>query len=170
MFPKKALSMKKYRVLFVCTGNICRSPTAEGIFQHQSTKLGLQDHLFCDSAGTTAYHVGEGPDSRTQDAAKQRGYDLSKLRARKLTIADFDQFDLLLAMDHSHLDAMQRLKPNNSKGKIALFLDFAPASQIQNIKDVPDPYYGGPAGFDHVLDLVEAGVSGLLTSLQQAPL
>lgn len=145
-------------VLFVCTGNICRSPTADGVFRKLVEDAGLDVRV--DSAGTHGYHIGEGPDPRTVRAARARGYDLSRLRARKLVVADFDRFDLILAMDRGHLDIMRRLAPVGSAAQLALFSDFAPAPWRG--RDVPDPYYGGADGFVEVLDMVEAGSRALL--------
>jgi protein-tyrosine phosphatase len=144
------------RVLFVCTGNICRSPTAEGVFQALVQKEGLQ--IAVDSAGTHDYHVGEAPDRRSMLHARKRGYDLSALRARQLMRADFETFDLLLAMDRGHLEILQQLSPAEHRNKIRLFRDFAGLSDAE----VPDPYYGGAGGFEEVLDMVEAASRGLL--------
>ncbi|PKO55157.1 MAG: phosphotyrosine protein phosphatase [Betaproteobacteria bacterium HGW-Betaproteobacteria-21] len=148
------------RILFVCSGNICRSPTAEGIARHFIETSGLESEFEVDSAGTQGYHAGEAPDPRAMKAAAQRGYDLSALRARKLEITDFQQFDLLLAMDRGHLDYMARNCPEVYQPKLALFLEFAPELGEE---EVPDPYYGGVNGFEFVLDLCEKGVERLLT-------
>ncbi|MFY8094604.1 MAG: low molecular weight protein-tyrosine-phosphatase [Niveispirillum sp.] len=145
-------------VLFVCTGNICRSPTADGVFRQLVADAGLD--VLVDSAGTHGYHIGDGPDPRTVRAARDRGYDLSRLRARKLVTDDFNRFDLMLAMDRGHLDIMRRLAPAGSAAQLALFSDFAPAPWRG--RDVPDPYYGGAEGFVEVLDMVEAGATALL--------
>ena len=150
------------RVLFVCTGNICRSPTAEGVARHFIDTGGLGDLIEVDSAGTHGYHVGEAPDPRTRKVAQQRGYDLSALRARKREVFDFQRFDLVLAMDRGHLEAMRRLCPEVYRPRLALFMDYAPDSAFD---EVPDPYYGGPRGFDVVLDMCESGVRGLLDTL-----
>ena len=151
------------RVLFVCTGNICRSPTAEGVFRHLVRAQGLEHRFEADSAGTFAYHVGEPPDGRTIRAARARGYDLSALRARVVTLADFDRFDLLLALDQGHRRELLHLAPHRQGAeRVRLLLDYAPAHKGQ---DVPDPYYGDRADFERVLDLVEAGCRGLLTAL-----
>lgn len=150
-------------VLFVCTGNICRSPTADGVLRKLIADAGLDVQV--DSAGTHGYHIGEGPDSRTVRTARARGYDLSPLRARKLVIADFDRFDLILAMDRGHLEIMRRLAPVGSTAQLALFTDFAPAPWRG--RDVPDPYYGGAEGFVEVLDMVEAGARALLTRVMK---
>jgi protein-tyrosine phosphatase len=152
------------RVLFVCTGNICRSPTAEGVARHFIETGGLGGLLEVDSAGTQHYHVGEPPDPRTQKAAARRGYDLSALRARKLELEDFVRFDLLLAMDREHLRIMNRLRPEASRARVDLFMGFAADARFD---EVPDPYYGGPQGFDLVLDLCEQAVQGLLSELSR---
>jgi protein-tyrosine phosphatase len=149
-------------ILFVCLGNICRSPTAEGVARHlaamESPGLGLQ----FDSAGTADYHVGAAPDARSQRHALARGYDISALRARQLQPADFQRFDLLLAMDAENLAAIRAAAPREHSRKARMFLEFAPACRYG---EVPDPYYGGPSGFEVVLDLAEQGVRGLLNAL-----
>lgn len=151
------------RVLFVCTRNICRSPTAEGVARRLSADHGLQGMVEFDSAGTHGYHVGEPPDARTQQAAARRGYDLSPLRARRLTDADFQHYDLLLAMDRGHLTHMRRQCPPALRQRIRLFMDYAPHAGAD---EVPDPYYGGEADFEFVLDLCEAAVGALLDGLR----
>jgi protein-tyrosine phosphatase len=143
------------KVLFVCTGNICRSPTAEGVLKEMARKSGVQLHV--ESRGTHDYHVGEPPDDRAQRHAKGRGYDLSAQRARHISKRDFEEFDLVLAMDRGHLRILQRLCPPQHAGKLRLFLQQT---------DVPDPYYGGPEGFEQVLDLVEAACRGLLEEMR----
>lgn len=150
-------------VLFVCTGNICRSPTADGVMRHKVAAAGLAAQVRVDSAGTHGYHIGDAPDPRTVRAARSRGYDLSPLRARKLVVADFDRFDLILAMDRGHLEIMRRLAPAGSTAELALFTHYAPPPHTN--RDVPDPYYGGPDGFTEVLDMVEAGVDALMARL-----
>ncbi len=152
--------MKK--ILFVCTGNICRSPTAEGVARHFIETAGLGGLVEVDSAGTHGFHAGEAPDPRAQKAAAQKGYDLSKLRARKLDGLDFERFDLLLAMDRGHLQAMLRVCPQDYRPKIELFMRYAPDGRHD---EVPDPYYGGPNGFDAVLQMCEQGVRGLLDAI-----
>lgn len=149
-------------VLFVCTGNICRSPTAEGVFRHQVREAGLAGQYRQDSCGTHGYHIGDPPDSRAIDTAARRGYDLSDLRARQLQVEDFDQFDLLLGMDEGHIARMVRMAPANRQDRIRLLMDFATDAWRS---DVPDPYYGDARDFEHSLDLVEIGVRGLLRSL-----
>lgn len=154
------------RVLFVCTGNICRSPTAEAVARKLLDEAGLSRRVVVDSAGTHGYHIGEPPDRRSQKAAQQRGYDLSGLRARKLEGVDFQHFDLLLAMDDGHLHFMQRVCPAVYRHKLDRFMRFAPALGRD---DVPDPYFDGDAGFELVLDYCEAAVRGLLDSLRSPP-
>jgi protein-tyrosine phosphatase len=150
------------RVLMVCTGNICRSPTAEAVLRAKAQAAGLADRLHIESAGVAGYHVGEPPDRRSQAHARKRGYDLSCLRARKVRRSDFEAFDWLLAMDRGHLDELELMAPEGHSARLRLFLDFAPGHAG---RDVPDPYYGGPADFDRVLDLVEAASEGLLERL-----
>ena len=147
------------RILFVCLGNICRSPTAEGVFRDIAAREAPDLEIHIDSAGTAAYHVGEPPDPRTQEAALRRGYDLSPLRARVVEPADFERFDLLLAMDRENFAVLQRRAPRDAQSRVRMFLEFAPDA---GTTDVPDPYYGGPNGFEEVLDLVEAAAHGLL--------
>lgn len=151
-------------ILFVCTGNICRSPTADGIFRQ--LVLDRKLNITVDSAGTHGYHIGDAPDRRTMQTAKARGIDLSPLRARKLVREDFDQFDLLLAMDNGHLGMMQAMASTPAhQEKIALFLDILDTRQGQ---DVPDPYYGGAQGFEDVYDLVYAGCEAWLERFSAA--
>lgn len=150
------------RVLFVCTGNICRSPTAEGVFRHLIAEAGLGDVIATDSAGTHGYHVGEPPDPRTVDAAQRRGFDLSTLRARRVKMDDFETFDLILAMDRDHLEHLESLRPNTARAEIQLFLAYHPDKKL---RDVPDPYYGGRNGFEQVLDMVETTSRALLAEL-----
>lgn len=149
------------RVLFVCMGNICRSPTAEAVvreFAQRQAGLALE----VDSAGTHGYHTGDAPDERSIVAARRRGFDLAALRARVVEAADFERFDLVLAMDDAVLQRLHELAPPRHAERVRLFLDFAPGL---GRRDVPDPYYGGAAGFEEVLDLVEEGARGLLTAL-----
>lgn len=143
------------KVLFVCTGNICRSPTAEGVLRYLAGKTNLRIHV--ESRGTHDYHVGEPPDERAQHHAKRRGYDLSAQRARHLSKRDFEEFDLVLAMDRGHLRILQRACPPQHAGKVRLFIEDS---------DVPDPYYGGPEGFEQVLDLVEEACERLLNEIK----
>ncbi|MGD9788905.1 MAG: low molecular weight protein-tyrosine-phosphatase [Sulfuricellaceae bacterium] len=154
--------MTKTKVLFVCMGNICRSPTAEGVFRHVVERAGLSDAFHIDSAGTHDYHVGKEPDRRTQQAAIKRGYDLSALRGRQVNRRDFEHFDLILAMDRDNLANLHRLCAPEQRGKVKLFLEY---SRNFDDEEVPDPYYGGAQGFEHVLDLVEDAAQGLLEEL-----
>lgn len=151
------------RILFVCMGNICRSPTAEGVFKHFVSTAGLSGSIESDSAGTHDYHIGAPPDSRSQAAAAQRGYDLSPLRARQVRVQDFADFDYVLAMDEANRAALRRLCPLQYRDRVKLFLDFAPHA---GRREVPDPYYGGTQGFEEVLDLVEDAARGLLEHIQ----
>lgn len=156
------------RVLLVCLGNICRSPTAEAVLRYQVIQAGWSDHIKIDSAGTAAWHVGKSPDARSQRHAKARGYDLSALKARQLTADDLRQFDYVLAMDEDNLAVINSLKDELSPHEQAqvhsgLFLAFHPqANQLGFDLAVPDPYYGGDDGFETVLDLCEAASIGLL--------
>ncbi len=150
-------------VLFVCMGNICRSPTAEGVFRKYVSDAGLDADIQTDSAGTHAYHSGEPADRRAHAAALRRGFSLEGIRARRVTEEDFDTFDYILAMDQDNLMVLQERAPNELRGKVRLFLEFA-ESRREN--EVPDPYYGGAAGFERVLDLVEEASQGLLETLR----
>lgn len=150
------------KILFVCTGNICRSPTAEAVARHAIDEAGLAAVITVDSAGTHGGHVGEPPDPRAQKAAGKRGYALSSLRARKLEAADFQEFDLLLAMDREHLEIMRRSCPEVYRPKLQMFMHYA---RKHRREDVPDPYFGGDKGFEAVLDYCEDGVQGLLEEL-----
>jgi protein-tyrosine phosphatase len=152
------------RILFVCLGNICRSPTAEVVFRAVAQRDAPDLVLEIDSAGTAGYHVGELPDQRTRQAAARRGYDMSALRARVVEADDFEHFDLILAMDRENLRALERRAPAHARERIRLFLEFAPEA---GIGEVPDPYYGGPNGFEDVLDLIEAASRGLLEHLRR---
>ncbi|MBK6601091.1 MAG: low molecular weight phosphotyrosine protein phosphatase [Betaproteobacteria bacterium] len=139
-------------VLFVCMGNICRSPTAEVVFRDVAHRSGLGDVLHIDSAGTGDWHVGAPPDRRAIQAARRRGYDLAALRARQVEVADFVRFGWIFAMDQQNLRALEAMRPPQYPGHLGLFLALAPT---MGIDEVPDPYYGGPEGFEHVLDLIE---------------
>jgi low molecular weight protein-tyrosine phosphatase len=152
-------------VLFVCLGNICRSPTAEAVFRAAVAREGLDGRVRADSAGMGDWHVGSSPDRRAVQAAQRRGYDMSRCRARQFDVGDFKRYGWILAMDESNLEALNALKPPDYTGRLGLFLDYAP--QL-GIREVPDPYYGAPAGFDRVLDLVEAAAAGLLAEVKNA--
>lgn len=152
------------KVLFVCMGNICRSPTAQGVFRKLVSDAGLDGQINTDSAGTHAYHVGNSPDRRAQETAERRGVDLSDLVARRVTAEDFAAFDYVLAMDQDNLFALKDICPAGMTERLYLFMDFAPDLPAS---EVPDPYYGGPAGFERVFDLVEAASTGLLAHIQQ---
>ena len=151
------------RVLFVCLGNICRSPTAEGVFRRAVESAGLHEHIEIDSAGTHAYHVDAPPDSRSQAAALRRGIDLSNLRGRRAIRADFEQFDYILAMDRENLSNLKAICPPGLEHKLKLFLEYAPHRQE---REVPDPYNGGERGFVQVLDMIEEASQGLLQELR----
>ena len=151
------------KVLFVCMGNICRSPAAQGMFERLVEQTGLMQHIEVDSAGTHAYHVGHAPDPRAQASALRRGIDISVQRARRVDVQDFERFDYILAMDQQNMAHLEPLCPPAHRHKLRLFLDFVPDLRD---KDVPDPYYGGASGFETVLDLVEKGSEGLLRHLR----
>lgn len=152
------------KVLFVCLGNICRSPTAEGVFTHLVQQEKLTREIKIDSAGTHSYHVGSPPDERAQHAARKRGIDISHLRGRQVTQDDFHEFDYILAMDKYNYAHLQSRCPTEQKHKVHLFLDFAPQVDEQ---EVPDPYLGGAQGFELVLNLTEAASVGLLADIRR---
>jgi protein-tyrosine phosphatase len=152
------------KILFVCLGNICRSPTAEAVFRAVAAREAPELMIEVDSAGTAGYHVGEPPDLRTRQAARRRGYDMSSLRARIVEPRDFEDFDFILAMDRENLKVLNHRAPVQARDRVRLFLEFAPDAATA---EVPDPYYGGPNGFEEVLDLVEAATQGLLQHLRQ---
>lgn len=151
------------RVLFVCLGNICRSPTAEGVLRHKLAAAGLQDVVTVDSAGTSDWHVGKPVDVRTRQAAQRRGYDLSALRGRQVQAADFQRFELILAMDQSNLQHLHSLQPSAGIAQLDLFL----RRYALPITQVPDPYYSGEEGFEQVLDLLEQACDGLVDELKE---
>jgi len=153
----------RLRVLMVCMGNICRSPTAEGVLRHKLQAAGLAGQVEVDSAGTHGYHVGAPPDERSQHHARQRGYDLSPLRARRVSATDFERFDLVLAMDEDNLEHLEGICPPHLRSRLQLLMIHAPAS---GSTVVPDPYYGGAEGFDQVLDYVESACDGLVAQLR----
>ena len=158
------MNKPRVSVLFICMGNICRSPTAEAVFRQYVTQAGLQDRIHIDSAGTHDYHIGEAPDARTQVAAKQRGYDMSQLRGRQVSADDFGRFDYLLAMDDANLAILKKLRPRDAQSHLGLFLEFA---ERHHEREVPDPYFGGADGFERVLDMVEDAANGLLQHIQR---
>jgi protein-tyrosine phosphatase len=151
------------KVLFVCLGNICRSPTAEGVFRHYVRAAGLDGRLLADSAGTGDYHVGEPPDRRACATAFRRGYRIDGLRARQVRRSDFEEFDYILGMDEQNLRALKRLCPSEHLHKVRLLTEFSGSGPAP---PVPDPYFGGPRGFEHALDQIENAVHGLLRHLQ----
>ena len=153
----------KVSVLFVCMGNICRSPTAEGVFRHRVEAAGLTSSIRIDSAGTHAYHQGEAPDRRAQAAAERRGVSMAGQRARRVRDDDFEVFDLIIAMDRLNLETLKDRADAGQHERIRLMLEFSSAASVE---DVPDPYYGGAAGFERVLDLVEDAAEGLLQHLR----
>ena len=157
--------MKQARVLFVCLGNICRSPTAHGVFQALVEQRGLEQSISVDSCGTGDWHLGHSPDARATAEAKKRGYDLSPLKARQVSAGDFELFDYVLAMDNLNLADLRAMCPSTYGGRLALFLDYAPDTRIS---EVPDPYYGGDEGFSQVLDLIESASDGLLQEICSA--
>ena len=162
---KKTRTEAQIRVLFVCMGNICRSPVAEGVFRLMLEGVGLSEKIDVDSAGTHAYHIGAPPDTRSQATALRRGVDLRQLRARRVTVADFAEFDYLLAMDRDNFENLLELCPDSSlHNRVRLLMDFAPHLPE---REVPDPYYGGPSGFDRVMDLIEEAAQGLLLHIRE---
>jgi len=152
-------NQNKVSVLFVCMGNICRSPTAEGVFRHVVTQRNVSDRVEIDSAGTHAYHIGESPDSRSQSTALTRGVNISAQRARKALVEDFDRFDYVIAMDSSNYEDLKQLGQGADLSKLHLFMDF---TQDWDNTEVPDPYYGGANGFEQVFDMVQSASEGLL--------
>jgi len=153
--------MTDYAILFVCMGNICRSPTAEAVLRARLAEAGLAGQVTVDSAGTHGYHAGEPPDRRSQQAAARRGYDLSDQRARQVTVADFSRFDLILAADAANLAALARLRPARARARVELAL-----SVVEPGMEIPDPYYGGGEGFDAVLDFAEAAAERWIARLR----
>ena len=151
------------KVLFVCMGNICRSPTAEGVFRHKVMQANLENHIAIDSAGTHAYHVGHPPDSRSQNAALKRDFDLSDQLARRVSVDDFFEFDYIIAMDESNKRDLLKICPDGHEDKVQLFLSFADC----DVDEVPDPYYGQGRGFEIVLNLVEDASEGLLKNISR---
>ena len=156
---------RKMRILFVCLGNICRSPTAQGVFEAALARRGVVEQFEADSAGTGGWHQGEPPDKRAIEAAAARGIDISRQRARQIKSPDFDKFDLILAMDRSNFAEVSRRAPRASTARIALITDFAPES---GANEIGDPYYGGPDGFEIALDLLEQCCRGLLDRISRS--
>ena len=154
--------MRTVNVLFCCMGNICRSPLAHGHFEALVRERGLADRIRVDSAGTHAYHIGKAPDPRSQDTARRHGLDLSAQRARQVNAQDLAKFDYVIAMDEDNLAILHRHAGNEHRHKVRLFLDYAPKL---GVREVPDPYYGGPDGFEHVYRLVDAASHGLLEDI-----
>jgi len=152
------------KVLFVCMGNICRSPTAHGVFEHLVREASLDKRIEIDSAGTHAYHVGEQPDKRAQATALNRGFDLSSQRARRVKEADFEYYDYVIAMDNDNLANLHAICPRALRDRVTLFLGYADDVKEE---EVPDPYYGGSKGFERVLDMVESAADGLLNEIKQ---
>jgi protein-tyrosine phosphatase len=161
---QKPAETRRFSVLFVCLGNICRSPTAEVVLRSLAALENSDLELEIDSAGTADYHIGAPPDARSQRAALKRGIDISGLRARQVSADDFERFDLILAMDRENLRALQAVKPSRARTSPKLFLDYAPQLQL---REVPDPYYGDAAAFEEVLDLTTTASRGLLAALQK---
>lgn len=155
---------KKIKVLFVCMGNICRSPTADAVFRHLVKEAGVDHLIHVDSAGTHAYHIGNPPDHRAQNTAQQRGYKMHDLRARAVQPNDFQEFDYILAMDKENLSLLQQRSPQQHLSKIQLFMQYS--TQADADAEVPDPYFGGHQGFELVLDMVEEASQGLLAHLR----
>ena len=158
------LLQSKHKILFVCTGNICRSPSAEGVFRKMIEEHKSYDSsIYIDSCGTHSYHIGESPDGRAQHAASNRGIDISKQKARQIEADDFDFFDYILVMDNFNLNVIHSMVDESYRSKIHLFLDY---TELNEYKEVPDPYYGGDRGFEIVLDLLEQASIGLIKYLQ----
>jgi protein-tyrosine phosphatase len=153
----------KVRVLMVCLGNICRSPTAEAMLRKKAREAGLDGRIEVDSAGTADYHVDSPPDRRATAHGERRGLAMQDLRGRQVERADFDRFDFILAMDEDNLANLKRLRPAGSRAKVALLMSFAPQT---GAREVPDPYYGGAEGFEQVLDLTAAAADGFMASLR----
>lgn len=156
--------MSKQRILFVCLGNICRSPMAEGVFRGVVADAGSAPLFEIDSAGMGDWHKGQAPDHRAQSAALARGVDISEQSSRKIELEDFEDFDLVVAMDGSNIADLYEIAPLEARHKIRRFLDYAPHIDVE---DVPDPYFGGAEGFDHALDLIEAAAQGLLAAFMR---
>lgn len=159
---KQSATILKKNLLFVCLGNICRSPIAEGVFRHNAKQRRLADHFFVESAGLGSWHIGSPPDQRAQAAMRLRGIDISELRARRVVPSDFEFFDLILAMDRSNRDNLYKLAPFAERHKIALLMDYAANMSVQ---EIPDPFFGNAASFDYACQLIDAACRGLIVSL-----
>ncbi|KJS04496.1 MAG: hypothetical protein VR73_14410 [Gammaproteobacteria bacterium BRH_c0] len=157
----------RVRVLFVCLGNICRSPTAQGVFENLVKEAGLGDQIVIDSAGTGDWHLGKAPDQRARQAAQGKGVEIGHLRARQVSAKDFGGYDYILAMDRSNLTDLEHMKPDWYLGHLGLFLPFAPQSRYEQIDEVPDPYYGGFDTFERVYELIHQASLGLLDHIRQ---
>ena len=155
----KAIKLNKVAICFVCMGNICRSPSAEGVFRHKAKLAGIEEKLFIASAGTHGYHLGSTPDKRSSSTALSRGYDLSSIRSQRIEQKHFMVFDYLLPMDKENFSYLKALKPVDAKATLKLFMEY---SKKYEEKEVPDPYYGGNKGFERVLDMIEDAADGLL--------
>lgn len=153
-----------FNILFVCMGNICRSPSAEGFFATALQRSDFRDRISIDSAGTHSYHVGHAPDSRAIETASQFGVKIGQLRARKVNVADFNQYDLIVAMDRSNLGDLQRIQPAGSSAKLKMMMEYHPQGQPA---EVPDPYYGGMDGFTYMCELLESATDGLLKEVEE---
>lgn len=163
---KQSVPIQKRNILFVCLGNICRSPIAQGVITHLARQRGLDGQLTVESAGLGSWHVGNPPDKRAQNAMSARGIDISAFRARRVTPEDFERFDLILAMDRSNRDALLKMAPRDHKHKVALFMDYAPNLCVH---EIPDPFFGDLDGFDYAYQLIEAACRGLLVSVTARP-
>ena len=159
--------MRNVRVLFICTGNICRSPTAEAVLRAAAASAGLADRIDCDSAGLADWQAGKAPEPAAVRAGFQRGYDMVELRARPVIVQDYEDFDLLVGMDSGHVAHLKRHRPGKARARVARFLDFTPEIAVRHGPDVPDPYGGGEADYEHALDLIEQGMPALLAALRR---
>ena len=157
-------TMAEVSVLFICTGNICRSPTAQGVFEHKLAEAGLESRVYVDSAGTHGFHKGHQPDDRAQRAALRRGFDLSRQRSRRVMADDFESFDYVIGMDYDNMHVLQQICPQAHSEKLSLFMAFVESAPVE---EVPDPYYGGSHGFEQVLDLVEQASEALLEHVRR---
>jgi protein-tyrosine phosphatase len=166
LFGRGTPPAPRVSVLFVCMGNICRSPTAEAVFRRQVQLAGLESEFGCDSAGTTDAHAGDAPDGRAQAAARKRGYEMDRLRARQAVVDDFARFDLVLAMDRHNLAILEALCPQGSSHKLRMLMEYA---RRHDVREVPDPYYGSARGFEAVLDMIEDACEGLIEKLRETP-